>query len=100
MKSVTELSVSAEEQIVNLLDGYSADIKFDPFYFRWYYNLYKDGEMLYAGISLTPTSAGLLNISLVGLGIVDTGDKNVDYEPYVSLGNRLMLVETSEDAAE
>lgn len=95
MPDVTQLSVSAEEQYIGLTDGYTADIRFDPFYYRWYYDLYYDGELLYAGISLTPDSCGLLHISTKALGLLDVGDKNVDYEPYPSLGNRLVLIEVS-----
>ena len=95
MSTATQLSVSPEEQVIGLLDGYTADIKFDPFYYRWYYDLYRDNELLYSGISLTPDSCGLLHISLKALGLIDTGDKLKDYEPYNALGSRLMLIEVS-----
>jgi hypothetical protein len=93
---ITELKVGSKEQKILLSNGYSADIKFDVFYKRWYYDLYKDGELKYAGIALNVNTVGLFNISPVSLGLIDiVGDKE-EYEPYNELGTRLMLVEVTE----
>lgn len=95
MTDIIELSVAPEEQTVGLLDGYTAEIRFDPFYYRWFYDLYKDNELLYSGISLTPDSCGLLHICVKALGLVDVGNKHETYEPFLSLGSRLVLIEVS-----
>lgn len=96
-KETVLLSVEPKEQILGLANGYTADVKFDPFYFRWYYDLYKDNQLIYSGISLTPDSNGLLNISNTTLGIIDSGDRLEPYEPYAELGLRLLLLETDNE---
>lgn len=90
---MSELVVSSKEQYLQLADGHSADILFDPFYKRWYFNLYLNGELLYAGVSLTPDTIGLLGIYGYSLGLVDKLSNNDAYEPYVELGVRLGLME-------
>lgn len=93
---LTELVVESKEQTVVLSDGYSADIKFDVFYKRWYYDLYKDGELKFAGVALNANTVGLYKMSPVCLAVIDiVGDKE-EYEPYNELGTRLMLVEVAE----
>lgn len=92
----TSLVVESKEQVVSLTDGYVADIKFDPFYKRWYYNLYANAVMVAAGITLTPDSAGLLNIRPVSLGIIDRAESGTTYEAYDELGGILDLVEIQE----
>lgn len=94
--TLTELSVINEEQTIYLQDGYTAEIRFDMVYKRWYYNLYKGGELLYAGVSLTPDSKPLDKISSVSLGIIDFSDDKKEYEPYAELGARLGLMEIVE----
>lgn len=93
---LTELVVESKEQTVVLSDGYSADIKFDVFYKRWYYDLYKDGELKFAGVALNVNTVGLYKMASVCLALIDiVGDKE-EYEPYNELGTRLMLVEVAE----
>ena len=93
-KEIILLSVEPKEQLLGLANGYTADIKFDRFYYRWYYDLYKDNALVYSGISLTPDSNSLANISKTSLGVLDNGDPRVEYEPYNELGVRLLLLET------
>ena len=88
-----ELTVSAEEQKITLSDGYSAEVLFDPFYYRWYYNLYNNDTLVAAGIALVPDSSGLLHILPISVGCLDIVGNKEDYEPYQELGGRLMLVE-------
>lgn len=93
---LTELVVESKEQTVVLSDGYSADIKFDVFYKRWYYDLYKDGVLKFAGVALNVNTVGLYKMAPVCLALIDiVGDKE-EYEPYNELGTRLMLVEVAE----
>lgn len=91
-----ELYVESAEQQLALSDTYTADIKFDMIYKRWYYDLYNEGVMVAAGIALVPDSAGLLHISPVSIGLIDVGNANEDYEPYYALGNRLAVIEIQE----
>lgn len=79
-----------------MLDGYSAEIRFDACYKRWYYNMYYYGEIVAAGVALNPDTAPLLGFFSDSLGLVDTGDKREEYEPYTELGDRLNLVEIAE----
>ena len=95
-RKIYELTVSSEEQTITLLDGYSAEIKFDACYKRWYYNLYYYGEMIAAGIAMNADTAPLLNFFGDSIGLIDTGDKKEVYEPYSELGDRLKLVEIAE----
>lgn len=94
--TTTELKVSAEEQTIYLQDGYSAVIRFDMIYKRWFYDLYLNDSLVYAGIALGADTAPLYNISDVSLGLVDMSNDKYDYEPYVELGSRLALVEIAE----
>jgi hypothetical protein len=92
---ITKLTVESKEQTILLSGGYSADIKFDVFYKRWYFDLYLDGVLKRAGIALNVNTVGLFNMEPVSLGLIDiVGDKE-EYEPYNELGMRLMLVEVS-----
>lgn len=94
--TINELIVASEEQTLTLLNGYSADIKFDPYHKRWYYNLYKDRVLVYAGLALVPNSLPLHGISEYSLGLVDKLDDKQRYEPFNELGSRLGLVEVTE----
>lgn len=95
--TVNELLVSSKEQLISLSDGYSARIYFDPFYKRWYYNLYgSDGVLLYAGIALTVDTAPLNNITPYYLSLVDKVGDDASYEPFNELGSRLGLLEVIE----
>lgn len=91
--TANELIVASEEQSLALLNGYSATLMFDPYYKRWYYNLYKDSELVFAGVPLDPDTAALLGMSAYSLGLVDKVGTKEFYEPYVELGSRLGLVE-------
>lgn len=93
---VNLLSVSSAEQTIALYDGYTAVIKFDLIYKRWYYDLYQNGVLRYAGISLTPDTAGLYEISPYSLAVVDRSEDKGFYEPYNELGARLGLLEVRE----
>ena len=95
-RTIYELTLSSEEQNITLLDGYSAEIRFDACYKRWYYNLYYYGEPVAMGVALNPDTAPLLYYSNDSLGMIDTGSKKVTYEPYAELGQRLQLVEITE----
>lgn len=90
------LEVASDEQTVTLLDGYTASVFFDRCYKRWYYNLYYMGNLVAAGVALNPDTAPLLGYTKENLGLLDTGDKREEYEPFLELGQRLELVELSE----
>lgn len=92
----SSLLVASKEQKISLSGGFYADIRFDPFYKRWYYNLYENNELVAAGISLTPDSAGLLDITKVSLGVIERNPTKGDYEPYYQLGDILDLIEIQE----
>lgn len=95
--TVNELIVSSNEQLLSLSNGYSARIFFDPFYKRWYYNMYdSDGTLLYAGIALNVDTAPLKNIAPYYLALVDKASDDESYEPYNELGSRLGLLEVTE----
>lgn len=93
---ITKLEVGSKEQTIVLSNGYAADIKFDVFYKRWYYDLYKNGELKFAGVALNVNTVGLFNMSPVSLGLIDIVGDKAEYEPYDELGMRLMLVEVAE----
>lgn len=95
-RNIYNLTISSEEQTITLLDGYTADIKFDACYKRWYYDLYYYGELIAAGIALNPDTAPLLGFFGDSLGLIDSGDARDTYEPYAELGGRLELVEIAE----
>lgn len=89
----SSLVVAPKEQKLALTETFSADIRFDPFYKRWYYNLYENNQMVAAGITLNPDSAGLLDITKVSLGVIERNPDNEQYEPYYELGGILDLIE-------
>ena len=91
-----ELTVGSKEQTVLLSNNYSADIKFDVFYKRWYYDLYENGVLKFAGVALNANTLPLFSMSPVSLGLIDIVGDNEEYEPYNELGTRLMLVEVTE----
>lgn len=93
---VNLLTVASEEKLITLQDGYVAHLRFDLVYKRWYYDLYRDGELVYAGISLTPDSCSLLGISDYFLGLIDQVPNDQDYEPYLELGSKLGLLEVDD----
>lgn len=94
--TLNELVVSSKEQKLTLNNGYTAEIKFDPFYKRWYYDLYQYNELLYAGVALNPDSAPLMDFTDYSLGLIDKLDTKPDYEPYSELGSRLGLIEITQ----
>ena len=94
--TITELSVGNEEQTIFLSDGYTAVLRFDMIYKRWFYDLYKDDEIVFAGVSLIPNTRALYNMCPVSLGLVDFSDDKEEYEPYSELGARLGLMEIVE----
>lgn len=91
--TIRELIVASKEQELSLGNGYNASVMFDPYYKRWYYNLYKNDVLLYAGMPLDPDTAVLLGITDYSLGLIDKVGTRVVYEPYAELGSRLGLVE-------
>lgn len=91
--TISELSVNSEEQTVVLQGGYSATIRFDMIYKRWFFDLYLGGELVYAGIALTPDTYPLNDISDISIAIIDWANDNLSYEPYAELGSRLGLME-------
>lgn len=93
----SSLGVVSKEQTLALSGERSVEIKFDPFYFRWYGNFYANGELVAAGIALDPNTAGLLDIEPVCLAIYDSGDPKVKYEPYEELGDRLAVIEVVDE---
>lgn len=96
MRTISELTVPSEEQTLNLLNGHTAEIKFDAVYKRWYFNLYNLGEPIAMGIALNADTAPLLGYVNDSLGLVDSvGDKE-PYEPFNELGTRLSLMEITE----
>ena len=93
---IDELVVSSDEQVIALSDGKSARLYFDPFYKRWYYNMYdNENNIMYAGIALNPDTMPLQNISPYYLGLIDKMDDGF-YEPFNELGSRLGLLEVAE----
>lgn len=96
MAEVNKLIVASNEQLVQLSSGYIADIKYDYVYKRWYYDLYRDEELVAAGISLTPNCPGLKGIEGVYIAIIEDNKNKVEYEPFSELGNILTLVEVVE----
>ena len=94
---LTELAVTAqEEQNIVLSNGYTAALRFDMVYKRWFYDLYLNDVLVYAGVALTPDTAPLHGISPVSLGIVDFSEDKSEYEPYSELGARLALMEITQ----
>lgn len=91
-----ELVVASKEQRLTLLNGYFADIKFDPFYKRWYYDLYQGTKLLFAGVPLVPNTLPLRGITNYYLGCLERGNPHEFYEPYDELGGRLALIEVQE----
>ena len=96
MATVSTLIVSSEEQWLSLTDDFVANIKFDYIYKRWYYDLYKNDEIVYTGIPLTKDGPTLKGISNVYLAIVENNEYKVEYEPFAELGGILTLVEVVE----
>ena len=94
--TITELSVSSEEQTVFLSNGYSAVVRFDMIYKRWFFDLYLGETLLYAGIALIPDAYPLKDIADVSLAIIDWAEDKMQYEPYNELGARLGLMEVSQ----
>lgn len=90
---MTDLSVSSQEQTILLRDGYSAVLKFDMIYKRWFYNLYRQGTLIAAGVSLKPDTSPLIGMAKVSLGLIDLSDDKEEYEPFSELGSRLALME-------
>ena len=91
------LGVAPKEQSLALDEARSVEIKFDPFYYRWYGNFYADGQLIASGIALDPNTDGLLDIETVSLAIYDSGDPKVKYEPYEELGDRLAVIEVVDE---
>ena len=87
------LGVAPKEQTLALSEENSVEIRFDPFYYRWYGNFYASGALVAAGVALDPNTAGLLDILAVSIAIYDSGDPKVKYEPYEELGDRLAVIE-------
>ena len=95
--TINELVVSSKEQIIALSDGKSVRLYFDPFYKRWYYNMYdENNNIMYAGIALGPDTAPLKNFTPYYISMVDKMSDNKPYEPFNELGSRLGLLEVSE----
>lgn len=97
--TLNELIVSSEEQTLKLSGGYSAKILFDPYYKRWYYNLYNGNAIVYAGIPLDPNTAPLAGFTDYYLGCVDKLANNEPYEPYDELGSRLGVIEVDNEGS-
>ena len=96
MATVNELQVTSEEQWLAINESYTAEIKFDYIYKRWYYDLYKDGDLIYAGVPLTKDCPTLKNISSTYIGIIEDNPNKTNYEPFSELGKTLALVEVEE----
>lgn len=94
--TIEELVVSSEEQLLSLDNGYTADLRFDPFYKRWFFDLYENETLIYAGVALNEDTVPLLRISKKSLGCLDKLDDKNFFEPYSELGSRLALVEVNE----
>lgn len=95
-RTVYEVTVSSEEQVLSLSNGWEAEIFFDRCYKRWYYNLYSDSVLVAAGIALNPDTAPLLGFTNESLGLVENVKKGVKYEPFLELGSGLLLMEISQ----
>ena len=95
-RSIYNLTVSSEEQNLELYNGYTAEIKFDRCYKRWYYNLYLYGEPVALGVALNVDTAPLLGYVKVSIGLVDSGNAKETYEPYLEFGSRLQVMEIDE----
>lgn len=91
--TINELIVASKEQRVDLYNGVYVQLFFDPIYKRWYYNLYENNELKYAGIALNPGSRPLHNIASYYVGLIDKINDKTPYEPFNELGSRLGLLE-------
>jgi hypothetical protein len=96
MAETSSLIVVSEEQWLQLSGNYSANIKFDYIYKRWYYDLYLNEDVVFAGIPLTKDCPTLKGISPVYLATVENNVNNIEYEPFTELGGILLLVEVVE----
>lgn len=94
---IYSLGVQSQEQTLNLSDSTKINIRFDPFYYRWYGDYYQDGVLVAAGIALDPNTFGCKDILGSSCGIVDIGDPKEEYEPYEQLGNRLAVIQIDEE---
>lgn len=95
--AVLSLGISSKEQSLNLSDSTSIEIKFDPFYYRWYANYYENGELVAAGIALDPNTFGMLDILQTSCGVIDLGNPKETYEPYEELGDRLAVIQIDDE---
>lgn len=96
MATVSILVVASEEQWLSLTNDFVANIKFDYIYKRWYYDLYRNDELVYAGIPLNKDAPNLKGISTVYLSTVENMPVKTEYEPFSELGGILTLVEVVE----
>ena len=96
MATVNNLIVSSNEQWLELSNGYSAYVRFDLIYKRWYYDVYNENGLLYGGIPLDKDCAPLKGISPVYLMIIEDNKDGIEYEPYSELGGILVLTEVTE----
>ena len=95
--TITELSVTNQEQTIFLQDGRIVVLRFDMIYKRWFFDLYQGDELLYAGLALNPDTAPLAGITDISVGLIDFSEDKTEYEPYSELGARLGLVEIAND---
>ena len=94
--AITELVVSSKEQRIDLYNGFYIRLFFDPIYKRWYYNLYENEKLKFAGIALNPDTRPLHNFTGYYVGLIDKITDKIGYEPYNELGARLGLLEIKE----
>lgn len=96
MATVNYLVIPSEEQWISLSNDYNAEVLFDYIYKRWYYNLYNNDELVFAGIPLNKDCAPLKGISPVYLAVLEDLPNKIEYEPFSELGDILKLVEVVE----
>lgn len=92
---MNEILVESKEQRISLKNNGVAHIKYNPFNRYWYYDMYDEfGNIVAYGLALKPNTFATNRLQLGGLAVIDrlSGDKT-EYNPFVELGGRLMLVE-------
>lgn len=92
---MNEVIVESKEQRIVLKDNKVAHIKYNPFNKYWYYDMYdSEGNIIAYGMALKPNTFATNKQQVGGLALIDRlpNDKS-EYNPFVELGGRLMLVE-------
>lgn len=92
---MNEIIISSKEQRIGLKNNNTAHIKYNPFGRYWYYDMYDaEGNAIALGLALKPNTFATNRQRIGGLAVIDRVPKDkTEYNPFVELGGRLMLVE-------